>query len=139
MNFTHLIKRNLGIVCLCSLSIGISAQEAYKNPKLTPTERAKDLLKRLTLEEKVALMQNSSKPIPRLGIKAYDWWSEALHGIARAGNATVFPQTIGMAASFDDALLYKVFDAVSDEARVKYRQWTISGTYRMDSQYQYFP
>jgi len=129
MKLTHLIKRNLGIVCLCSLSIGISAQEAYKNPKLKPAERAKDLLQRLTLEEKVALMQNSSKPIPRLGIKAYDWWSEALHGIARAGKATVFPQTIGMAASFDDALLYQVFDAVSDEARVKYRQFSSAGQF----------
>lgn len=67
-------------------------------------------------------MQNSSPAIPRLGIKPYDWWSEALHGIARNGNATVFPQAIGMAASFDAALLFKVFDAASDEARVKYRQ-----------------
>jgi beta-glucosidase len=72
-------------------------------------------------------MQNSSKAIPRLGIKAYDWWSEALHGIARAGNATVFPQTIGMAASFNKDLLFNVFDAVSDEARVKYRQFISSG------------
>jgi beta-glucosidase len=81
----------------------------------------------LTLEEKVSLMQNSSKAIPRLGIKAYDWWSEALHGITRAGNATVFPQTIGMAASFNKDLLFNVFDAVSDEARVKYRQFSSSG------------
>lgn len=127
MKLTHLIKSNLGVACLFCFSFTISAQEAYKNPKLSPTERANDLLPRLTLEEKVSLMQNSSKAIPRLGIKAYDWWSEALHGIARAGNATVFPQTIGMAASFNKDLLFNVFDAVSDEARVKYRQFSSSG------------
>ncbi|MCI1681532.1 MAG: glycoside hydrolase family 3 C-terminal domain-containing protein [Bacteroides sp.] len=115
------------MVGLCLLSTVLSAQESYKNPQLTPSERAKDLLQRLTLEEKVGLMQNSSKPVFRLDIKAYDWWSEALHGIARAGKATVFPQAIGMAASFDDSLLYKVFDAVSDEARVKYRQFSSAG------------
>lgn len=79
------------------------------------------LLEELTLEEKVSLMMNSSAPVPRLGIKKYDWWNEALHGVARNGSATVFPQAIGMAASFDDELLYEVFTAVSDEARVKHR------------------
>ncbi|MCI1647989.1 MAG: glycoside hydrolase family 3 protein, partial [Bacteroides sp.] len=127
MKIKHFVKKNVGMVGLCLLSTVLSAQESYKNPQLTPSERAKDLLQRLTLEEKVGLMQNSSKPVFRLDIKAYDWWSEALHGIARAGKATVFPQAIGMAASFDDSLLYKVFDAVSDEARVKYRQFSSAG------------
>lgn len=68
-------------------------------------------------------MQNNSPAIPRLGIKPYEWWNEALHGVARAGLATVFPQAIGMAASFNDELLYEVFDAVSDEARAKNRQF----------------
>ena len=83
--------------------------------------RTDALLAELTLEEKVSLMMNSSAPVPRLGIKKYDWGNEALHGVARNGSATVFPQAIGMAASFDDELLYEVFTAVSDEARVKHR------------------
>lgn len=102
-------------------------QFPYQDPNLTPEQRAYDLLGRLTLEEKAALMQNSSPAIPRLGIKAYDWWNEALHGVGRAGIATVFPQTIGMAASFDDNLVYKVFTAVSDEARAKHTEFKKSG------------
>ena len=69
----------------------------YQDQTLTAEQRATDLVTRLTLEEKVALMQNASPAIPRLGIKAYDWWNEALHGVGRAGTATVFPQAIGMA------------------------------------------
>ena len=85
------------------------------------------LLEELTLEEKVSLLMNSSAPVPRLGIRKYDWWNEALHGVARNGSATVFPQAIGMAASFDDELLYEVFTAVSDEARVKHRMAAAEG------------
>ncbi len=91
----------------------------YQNPELSPAERAADLCSRLTLEEKALLMKNSSPAIPRLGIPAYDWWSEALHGVGRNGTATVFPSCIGMAASFDDNLIEEVFTAVSDEARAK--------------------
>ena len=83
-------------------------------------ERAKELVKQMTLEEKVAQMQNQSPAIERLGIKAYNWWNEALHGVARAGTATVFPQAIGMAATFDEDLMEKVGDAVSTEARAKF-------------------
>ena len=93
--------------------------QPYKNADLPAAERAADLVSRLSLEQKVALMQNGSPAIPEFGIKAYDWWNEALHGVGRAGLATVFPQAIGMAASFDDALLLDVFTAVSDEARAK--------------------
>ena len=92
----------------------------YQDPGLSPEQRAEDLLHRLILEEKVALMQNVSPAIDRLGIPAYDWWNEALHGVGRAGLATVFPQSIGMAASFDDTMVRRVFDAVSDEARAKH-------------------
>lgn len=77
------------------------------------------MLQELTLEEKISLMMDVSKPVERLGIKLYNWWNEALHGVARAGLATVFPQSIGMAASFNDSLVYEVFTAVSDEARAK--------------------
>ena len=92
----------------------------YQNKNLSPEQRAADLLGRLTLEEKASLTMHASPAIPRLGIKQYNWWSEALHGIARNGSATVFPQPIGMAASFDEALVEEVFSAASDEARVKY-------------------
>jgi beta-glucosidase len=92
----------------------------YQNKNLPPEQRAADLLGRLTLEEKASLTMHASPAIPRLGIKQYNWWSEALHGIARNGSATVFPQPIGMASSFDERLIEEVFTAASDEARVKY-------------------
>ena len=116
------IKRILILsMCVCFSTISF-AQLLYRDKSLAPDARAEDLLNRLTLEEKVSLMMNESKPVPRLGIKRYEWWSEALHGVARNGTATVFPQAIGMAASFDDVLLNQVFTAVSDEARIKHRQ-----------------
>lgn len=92
---------------------------SYQNTSLPPEERAADLVQRLTLEEKVSLMQNNSSAVSRLGIKPYNWWNEALHGVARNGRATVFPQAIGMGAAFNDSLLHVVFTAVSDEARAK--------------------
>ena len=99
----------------------------YQNASLSAGERADDLLGRLTLEEKVNLMMDTSPAIERLGIPQFQWWNEALHGIGRNGFATVFPITMGMAASWDDALLHRVFTAVSDEARVKARQAKRSG------------
>lgn len=94
-------------------------QEAYKNPKLSAEERATDLCARLTIEQKARLMMDSSPAIDSLGIPKFEWWNEALHGVARNGTATVFPITMGMASSFDDALLHQVFTAVSDEGRAK--------------------
>ena len=88
----------------------------------TPQQRARELIARMTLEEKASLMVHPSAPVEELGIPAYNWWNEALHGVARNGKATVFPQPIGMAASFDEPLLYQVFTAASDEARIKNRQ-----------------
>lgn len=114
-------------VCSLSLLFSCAQKLPYQDTSLTAEQRAEDLLPRLTLEEKVALMQNTSPAIPRLGIKEYDWWNEALHGVGRAGLATVFPQAIGMGASFNDSLLYEVFDAVSDEARVKSRIFSENG------------
>ena len=107
----------MSFVGLCLLSC--NSKLPYQDPSLPADERAADLVKRLTLEEKASLMQNTSPAIPRLGIKEYDWWNEALHGVGRAGVATVFPQCVGMAASFNDSLLFDVFTAVSDEARAK--------------------
>ncbi|MFA4181089.1 xylan 1,4-beta-xylosidase [Xylanibacter rodentium] len=94
----------------------------YQNPNLTAEQRAEDLLKRLTLEEKTRLMMNGSPAIPRLGIPQFEWWNEALHGIGRNGFATVYPITTCMAASWDETLLEQVFTTVSDEARVKAQQ-----------------
>ena len=111
---------------LAFLSLGTIAPQnlraqVYADTNKRPEERAADLVSRLTLEEKASLMTYRSAAIERLGIPAYNWWNEALHGVARNGSATVFPEPIGMAASFDDALLYEVFTSVSDEARVKHR------------------
>lgn len=100
----------------------------YQDNTLSHEERARDLVSRMTLEEKIQQMQNNAPAIPRLGIERYEWWNEALHGVARAGLATVFPQTIGMAASFNDALIEQVFTATSDEARAKHRRFVAEGS-----------
>ena len=92
----------------------------FRNDQLPVSERINDLLGRLTLEEKISLLGYNSKAVPRLGIPAYNWWNEGLHGVARAGLATVFPQAIGMAASFNDSLLREEADVISTEARAKY-------------------
>ncbi len=94
----------------------------FQNTKLSFEERTRDLISRLTLEEKAALMCDQSDAIPRLGIKKFNWWSEALHGLANNDSVTVFPQPIGMAASFNDELVYEIFSAVSDETRAKYHE-----------------
>lgn len=91
----------------------------YQNPSLSAEQRAEDLCSRLTLEEKCKLMQNGSPAIKRLNIPAFEWWSEALHGTARNGFATVFPNTTGMAASWNDQLLLQIFSAIGNESRIK--------------------
>jgi len=92
----------------------------YLDEHLSPEERAADLVSRLTLDEKVRQMQNAAPAIPRLGIPAYEWWNEGLHGVARAGLATVFPQAIGLAATWDTELEQRIASAISSEARAKY-------------------
>jgi beta-glucosidase len=109
----------LGLILTSSL---LGQQFPYQNPGLSSEERAKDLITRLTLDEKATLMCDISDAIPRLGIKKFNWWSEALHGFANNGNVTVFPEPIGMAASFDDQLVYRIFNATSDETRAKYNE-----------------
>ncbi|MDZ7723272.1 MAG: glycoside hydrolase family 3 C-terminal domain-containing protein [candidate division KSB1 bacterium] len=93
------------------------AHEKFRDTDTPADERIKDLLSKMTLEEKVSQMLHESAAIPKLGIPAYTWWNECLHGVARSGRASVFPQAIGMAAAFDDDLVYRVADAISDEAR----------------------
>lgn len=94
----------------------------FRDSNLPQEQRIEDLLGRLSLEEKIAMMQNGSKGVERLGIPDYDWWNEALHGVARAGIATVFPQAIGMAATFDPEEHLRTFTIISDEARAKYNE-----------------
>jgi beta-glucosidase len=93
--------------------------EPYQDPNLTPERRAADLVSRMTIEEKVLQMQSTAPAIPRLGVAAYNWWNEALHGVAQ-GRATVFPQAIGLAATWDTDLMHRVADIISTEARAKY-------------------
>ena len=122
------MKRLTTISCCVFMAMSLNAQQLpYQNPELSAAERADDLLTRLTLDEKVSLMMDTSPAIERLGIPQFQWWNEALHGVGRNGFATVFPITMGMAASWDDALLHRVFTAVSDEARVKAQQAKRSG------------
>ncbi|MFW5718752.1 MAG: glycoside hydrolase family 3 C-terminal domain-containing protein [Halanaerobium sp.] len=94
----------------------------YRDPSLPLTERVNDLVSRMTLEEKMSQMIYDAASVERLDIKKYNWWNECLHGVARAGTATVFPQAIGMAASFNEKLLQDVADTIGDEARAKYNQ-----------------
>ncbi len=93
---------------------------SYLDTSLSFAERAKDLVGRLTLEEKVSLMNHPAHGVPRLNIPAYNYWSEALHGVGRNGRATVFPQAIGMAATWDKELIHRVASAIGDEGRAKY-------------------
>ena len=118
------MKKQLITTLMALFTMGVGAQNMlpYQNPNLSAEERADDLISRLTIEEKTALMMDQSPAIERLGIPSFQWWNEALHGVGRNGYTTVFPITMGMAASWDDALLYRCFDAVSDEARIKNAQ-----------------
>jgi beta-glucosidase len=105
------------------LSIMVFAQPVpYKNPDIPIEARVNDLVGRMTLEEKVGQMMNSAPAIDRLDIPAYDWWNECLHGVARAGLATVFPQAIGLAATFDREAMLATAQVISDEARAKYHR-----------------
>ena len=120
-NFQLTHKALLALLFVCCACFTASAQKyPYQNPDLSAQERAKDLCSRLTLEEKAMLMLDESPAIPRLGIKKFFWWSEALHGAANMGNVTNFPEPVGMAASFNPSLLYKVFDVASTEFRAQY-------------------
>ncbi len=101
----------------------MNEKSAYLDESLSFEERASDLVSRMTLEEKTTQMLFNSPAIPRLGIPSYNWWNEALHGIARAGIATMFPQAIGMAATFDEDLIYEIADVISTEGRAKYHEF----------------
>ena len=99
----------------------------FQNPSLPLEERVTDLVSRMTLDEKIAQMMYEAPAIERLGVPSYNWWNECLHGVARAGQATVFPQGIGMAAAFDEDLMYRIACAISDEARAKHHDFVRQG------------
>ena len=100
----------------------------YQNPDLPFERRAADLVSRMTLEEKVSQMQDVAPPIDRLGIPRYNWWNEALHGVARSGLATSFPQAMGIAGTWDDSLIYRMATVISDEARAKHHEYVRHGS-----------
>lgn len=117
--------RFLIISMIMILSLRILAQESdlpFKNPDLPVDQRIDDLISRMTMEEKVSQLLYNSPAIERLGIPQYNWWNECLHGVGRAGRATVFPQAIGLAATYDTNLVHRIGDAISTEARAKYNE-----------------
>ena len=130
---TQLIKQHhylLSTLFIFCVGTPVSAQTfRYQDPNLSAKERAIDLCSRLTRQEKAMLMLDESPAIPRLGIKKFFWWSEALHGAANMGNVTNFPEPVGMASSFNPDLLYKVFDIASTEFRAQYnhRMYDLKG------------
>ncbi len=123
---TALAFITLGSLGCSMLGLGLSTPSAdlpaYRNPDLALEERIEDLLGRMTLDEKVSQTLYGAAAVERLGIPEYNWWNEALHGVARAGRATVFPQAIGLAATWDTELMFRVATAISDEARAKHHE-----------------
>ncbi len=107
------------VTAFASLASAQRAPLPYKNPALTPERRAHDLVARMTLEEKVSQMVSAARAVPRLDVPAYNYWNEALHGVARSGYATMFPQAIGMAATWDPQLLHAIGDVIATEGRAK--------------------
>jgi len=116
------------IISLVSIS-NLKAQPIYLNPEIDLDDRVADLIDRLTLQEKVDQMLMNTSGIPRLKILPYDYWNEALHGVGRSGKATIFPQAIGLAATFDDKLIYDISSAISDEARAMFNVSQTAGNY----------
>ncbi|HTR67754.1 MAG TPA: glycoside hydrolase family 3 N-terminal domain-containing protein, partial [Terriglobales bacterium] len=120
MRNSHLV---LLLACAC-LPLGA---QVYKDPAEPVEKRVDDLISRMTLDEKASQLLSQSPAIGRLGVPAYDWWTECLHGVARAGRATVFPETIGIAATWDTDLVLRMATAISDEARAKNNEFIRRG------------
>ena len=132
MRFFSLLKASCSAAlafCLAAVSSPVSAQPPqansrapYLDPSLPLARRVDDLVSRMTLEEKVGQMMNAAPAIPRLAVPEYDWWNEALHGVAFNGTATVFPQAIGLGATFNPRLVRSVAEVISTEGRAKYHE-----------------
>jgi beta-glucosidase len=131
MTRTRLVYLGLtfGLLVGAWLAWPVAAQPPapYLKPDLDFEARARDLVSRMTVEEKVSQLMNRAPAIPRLGVPEYEWWNECLHGVARAGVATVFPQAIGLAATFDEPLIHEMAVVISDEARAKHHQFVRQG------------
>jgi beta-glucosidase len=128
----HAQQWSLATVLLGVLGSHAGAAEVpFQNPSLPIEQRVSDLVGRLTPEEKVSQMTMTAAAIPRLGIPEYTWWNEGLHGVARSGYATVFPQAIGLAATWDTSLMHSVGDTISTEARAKYSDAIAHGNHRI--------
>ena len=117
-----IVRRAVILTIGIATSVGAQRQPAYLDESLSFEQRARDLVSRMTLEEKVMQMKDVAPAIPRLGIPEYNWWNEALHGVARAGLATSFPQAIALAAMWDDSAMFQMATVISDEARAKYHE-----------------
>ncbi|OOV20353.1 glycoside hydrolase family 3 C-terminal domain-containing protein [Flavobacterium sp. LM4] len=121
------------VFVLSFLAVNTFAQEnfAFKNPNLPTDQRVNDLVSRMSIDEKISQLMDSSPAIERLGVPEYNWWNESLHGVARAGYATVFPQSISIASSWDRQLIFDVANAISDEARAKHHEYLRRGQHGM--------
>ncbi|MCH5230847.1 MAG: glycoside hydrolase family 3 C-terminal domain-containing protein [Muribaculaceae bacterium] len=122
-----MIRLLFAIIGISAALFPINANDKAISVKAAAKQKADSIVQLLTLDEKIGLMMDRSKPVPRLGIPEYNWWNEALHGVGRAGVATVFPQAIAMGATFDPVLIRETFDIISDEARAKYNEFRKSG------------
>src|SRR5689334_21851906 len=107
------MTRSVALILLLLISCSKPPVPVFKNTSLSFEERVTDLVSKMTLEEKISQMMNASPAIDRLGVPAYNWWSEGLHGVARAGLATVFPQAIGLGATWDEPMMFDVATAIS--------------------------
>jgi beta-glucosidase len=127
-NLLSMKLKNLCLICLALLLFSCrESHYPYQNTNLDFETRASDLVSRMTLEEKVSQMTHYADAVERLGIPEYNWWNECLHGVARSGKATVFPQAIGMAATFDRDIMFRMADVTSTEARAKYNDYFSRG------------
>ena len=126
-----MLRLVLCLTLLTAASLAQSTEPPYLNPQLSAQQRAHDLVSRMTLDEKVSQLEDWAPAIPRLGIPDYQTWNEALHGVARAGYATVFPQAIGMAATWDTTMVHRMGTVISTEARAKYNEAQREGNHRI--------
>lgn len=134
-------KINYLVVIVNLITITTFAQQdfTFKNPNLPIEQRVNDLVSKMTIDEKISQLMDSSPAIERLGIPEYNWWNESLHGVARAGYATVFPQSISIASSWDRKLIFDVANVISDEARAKHHEYLRRGQHGMYQGLTFWP
>lgn len=125
----HIFRLSIGIIFLLQTNFLFAQEETFpfQNPDLSIEKRVDDLISRMTLEEKVGQLMYTAPAIERLNVPEYNWWNECLHGVARNGRATIFPQAIGMAATFDTELMFRIGDVISTEGRAKYNAASAKG------------